>query len=144
MTEYKKVFLDTSPIVYYLEKSGLYYPKMKKFWNDYKNCDYVTSAVTVTEYLTYPYRQNNIKLINAFYAFADGMDIEIKSIGKSRDKVRESFAAQGQQRFPAAARARQGQEVKLPVHAHDHRDLFFLIKIFPRDIFQKKFMQVFF
>ncbi|MCI9217845.1 hypothetical protein AALA78_15690 [Lachnospiraceae bacterium 42-17] len=82
MTEYKKVFLDTSPIVYYLEKSGLYYPKMKKFWNDYKNCDYVTSAVTVTEYLTYPYRQNNIKLINAFYAFADGMDIEIKSIDK--------------------------------------------------------------
>lgn len=82
MTEYKKVFLDTSPIVYYLEKSGLYYPKMKKFWNDYKNCDYVTSAVTVTEYLTYPYRQNNIKLVNAFYAFADGMDIEIKSIDK--------------------------------------------------------------
>lgn len=77
-------------------------------------------------------------------AAAAAGNIEIKSIGKSRDKVRESFAAQGQQRFPAAARARQGQEVKLPVHAHDHRDLFFLIKIFPRDIFQKKFMQVFF
>mgnify|MGYP007025264560 CR=1 FL=1 len=42
-------------------------------------------------------------------------NIEIKSIGKSRDKVRERFAAQGQQCFPAAARARQGQEVKLPV-----------------------------
>lgn len=77
-------------------------------------------------------------------AAAAAGNIEIKSIGKSRDKIRESFAAQGQQRFPAAARARQGQEVKLPVHAHDHRDLFFLIKIFPRDIFQKKFMQVFF
>ena len=83
MKDFKKIFLDTSPIVYYLERNELYYPKMKKFWKEYENCDYVTSAVTVTEYLTYPYQQNNIKLINAFHAFTDGMDIEIKSIDKA-------------------------------------------------------------
>lgn len=83
MTDFKKIFLDTSPIVYYLENNELYYPSMKKFWKEYENCDYVTSAVTVTEYLTYPYQQNNLKLINAFYAFVDGMDIEIKNIDKA-------------------------------------------------------------
>lgn len=90
MTDYKRVFLDTSPIVYYLENSELYYPNMKKFWKQYEDCDYVTSAVTVTEYLTYPYQQNNLKLINAFYAFTDGMDIDIKSI----DKIIAEKAAQ--------------------------------------------------
>lgn len=83
MTDFRKIFLDTSPIVYYLEKSKLYYLNMKKFWKEYENCDYLTSAVTVTEYLTYPYQQNDIKLINAFYGFVDGMDIKIKSIDET-------------------------------------------------------------
>lgn len=55
---------------------------MKKFWKVYEDWDYITSAVTVTEYLTYPYQQNNLKQINAFYDFIDGTDIEIKSINK--------------------------------------------------------------
>lgn len=82
MTDFKKIFLDTSPILYYLEKNKLYYLNMKKFWKEYEDCDYLTSAVTVTEYLTYPYQQNNLNLINAFYGFVNGMDIEIKSIDK--------------------------------------------------------------
>ena len=49
----------------------------------YEDCDYITSTVTIAEYLIYPYQQNNLKLINAFYAFVDGMDIEIKSIDKA-------------------------------------------------------------
>ena len=83
MTDFNKVFLDTSPIVYYLEKSELYYLNMKEFWKEYEDYDYITSAVTVTEYLTYPYQQNNLKLVNSFYAFIDGMDIEIKSIDEA-------------------------------------------------------------
>lgn len=66
-----------------MENNELYYRNMKKFWKEYDDCDYITSAITVTEYLTYPYQQNNSQLINAFYAFVDGMDIEIKSIDKA-------------------------------------------------------------
>ena len=73
MTEFKKIFLDTSPIVYYLE-----------------NSDYITSTVTMTEYLTYPYQQNNLRLINAFYDFIDGMEIEVRNI----DKIIAKKAAQ--------------------------------------------------
>lgn len=80
MTGFKKIFIDTAPIVYYLENNELYYTKMKKFWKQYGDYDYITSAVTVTEYLTYPYKQKNLKMVDAFYAFVDGMSIEIKSI----------------------------------------------------------------
>ncbi len=90
MTGYKKIFLDTSPIVYYLEKTDSYYLQMKKFFIGHGDCDLVTSTVTVTEYLTYPYQQHNSNAINAFYSFIDGMDIEIKNI----DKVVAEKAAQ--------------------------------------------------
>lgn len=55
---------------------------MKRFWNKYIEYDFVTSAITVTEYLTYPYRQDDLKLINAFYSFVDSMDIQICNIDK--------------------------------------------------------------
>ena len=90
MTEFKKIFLDTSPIVYDLENSELYYIFMKNFWNKYENSDYITSTVTMTEYLTYPYQQNNLRLINAFYDFIDGMEIEVRNI----DKIIAKKAAQ--------------------------------------------------
>lgn len=90
MKEFKKIFLDTSPIVYYLENNELYYITMKNFWNKYEDCDYITSTVTMTEYLTYPYQQNDLRLINAFYDFIDGMEIEIKNI----DKIIAKKAAQ--------------------------------------------------
>lgn len=80
MTDSKKIFLDTSPIVYYLENNERYYGNMKRFWKDYENCDYITSVLTITEYLTYPYQNKDLKQINSFYAFIDGMDIAIKSI----------------------------------------------------------------
>ena len=89
MTDSEKIFLDTAPIIYYLQNSELYFENMKKFWNEYIECDYVTSAITVTEYLTYPYRQDDMKLINAFYSFVDNMDIQICNVDR---KIAEKAA----------------------------------------------------
>lgn len=82
MTDIKKIFLDTSPIIYYLQCSEPYYSYMKKFWKDYVDCNYVTSVVTVTEYLTYPYQQNDMKMVNSFYSFIEDMEIEVENIDK--------------------------------------------------------------
>lgn len=80
MIDFKKVFIDTAPIIYYLQNSELYYKDMKAFWKKYSECDYVTSAITVTEYLTYPYRRKDMRLVDSFYAFINDMDIQVKSI----------------------------------------------------------------
>ena len=77
MTDSKKIFIDTAPIIYYLQNSELYYENMKKFWNKYDLCDFVTSTITITEYLTYPYRQENMELINSFETFIEDMDIQV-------------------------------------------------------------------
>lgn len=80
MTDVRSIFIDTAPIVYYLQKNEMYYLNMKAFWKKYNDCDFFTSAVTVTEYLTYPYREKNFALINSFYSFVKDMDIVVKDI----------------------------------------------------------------
>lgn len=88
MTDFKKVFIDTAPIIYYLQNSELFFTNMRTFWKKYNECDYVTSAITVTEYLTYPYKQRDMKLIDSFYAFINDMDIQVKSIeGRIAEKA---------------------------------------------------------
>ena len=82
MIDSKMVFVDTSPFIYYLQHNDLYYSDMKLFWERYAVCNFVTSSVTITEYLTYPYCHNDLKMIDAFYSFIDGMDIKIRSIDK--------------------------------------------------------------
>jgi hypothetical protein len=45
MTDSKRIFLDTSPIIYYLQHTELYYLNMKLFWKKYEDFDYITLAV---------------------------------------------------------------------------------------------------
>lgn len=86
MTDFNKVFIDTAPIIYYLQYSDLYYDNMRTFWKEYNECDYLTS--TITEYLTYPYKQEDMKLVNSFYAFINDMDIQVKAIdGRIAEKA---------------------------------------------------------
>lgn len=41
MNGYKRIFLDTSPIVYYLECNEVFYSKMKNFWKEHEYSDYI-------------------------------------------------------------------------------------------------------
>ena len=80
MTDIRTIFIDTAPIIYYLQKNDMYYPSMKAFWKKYDDCVFLTSAITVTEYLTYPYREKDFTLIDFFYSFVKDMDIMVKDI----------------------------------------------------------------
>lgn len=80
MKDSKKIFFDTAPIIYYLQESDLYFNTMISFLRQNRDSDYVISAITATEYLTYPFRENDEKLINDFYSFIDDMEVEIKEI----------------------------------------------------------------
>ncbi len=60
----------------------MYFPHMGYLGKNYTVCDYVTSSITVTEYLTYPYKQGDLKLINGFYTFIDVRNIQVKVINE--------------------------------------------------------------
>ena len=67
MTGYRKVFLDTAPIIYFLEILG-------------NGKGLATSVITCMEYLTFPYRNNNYEKAEAFFEFVSDCDIPLYSV----------------------------------------------------------------
>jgi predicted nucleic acid-binding protein len=64
------VFLDTAPIIYYVEKKQPYFDQVKQFFDllDAGEVTAVSSPITLAESLFYPYKQGNKEIINAFRA----------------------------------------------------------------------------
>lgn len=63
--------MDTAPIIYFLDEDINYAEKVKKILSDFLENEkqMVTSTITCTEYMTYPYRMGNEEKINAFHGF---------------------------------------------------------------------------
>lgn len=82
MTGFRKVFLDTAPLIYYLENNPQYFSGMESFFDlcCEKEIEIVTSSITVEEYCVYPYRTGDRELIRKFYSFLNDMEIEIISV----------------------------------------------------------------
>lgn len=82
MTEFRRVFVDTAPIIYYLENSSLYMDAIKKFFTKCieENIKIVTSAITIEEYLVFPYSSGKMELADNFKEFIEYMNIEVVDI----------------------------------------------------------------
>lgn len=97
MTDFKRVFVDTAPIIYYLENSPLYSEIIKRFFTTCieENIQVVTSAITVEEYLVYPYSSGQMDLADNFKRFLDYMYVEIidinSGIAEQASKLRGKY-----------------------------------------------------
>lgn len=97
MTDFKKVYIDTAPIIYYLEHSALYMDKIKKFFEMCLNnhIQLVTSTITVEEYLVFPYANNKMELVDNFKRFMKYMNIQVinidNEIAEQAAKIRGQF-----------------------------------------------------
>jgi len=99
VTGYNKIFLDTAPIIYFLDEDVNYSNKVERILLDLLESgkSMVTSAVTCTEYLTYPYRTNNIEKIEAFFELVTDCEIRVCPI----DVTIAKMAAQIRAKYPA-------------------------------------------
>lgn len=85
MTECKRLFIDTAPFIYLIERdenNPEYFFKVKEFFTRCyeNNVDFITSAITKEEYFVYPYKTNNLKLIDSFYRLVSALNIRIVPI----------------------------------------------------------------
>ena len=82
MTDFKRVFIDTAPIIYFLENSSLYMEPMGKFFTKCmkENVQIVTSALTIEEYLVSPYSNGKMEYVDNFKRFIEYMNIEVVDI----------------------------------------------------------------
>lgn len=92
-----KIFIDTAPFIYYLEKNPYYFDIARKFFDKCREeeIDMVTSAVTVEEYCVYPYRTQQLEYIENFEEFLNNLNIDIinidSSIAKQASRIRAQF-----------------------------------------------------
>lgn len=97
MIEYKRIFIDTAPFIYYLENNPMYFEKLMNFFSECleKEVEIVTSAITIEEYLVYPYSNNKMDLAENFERFLSYMNIEIvstdKKIAKRGARIRAKY-----------------------------------------------------
>lgn len=100
MTDYKKVFVDTAPFIYFIEKdenNPQYYDKVKKFFgNGYEeDKKFVTSVITMEEYFVFPYRNKEYSYIDMFNRLVATMDMEIievnQEIAKKAARIRAEY-----------------------------------------------------
>lgn len=85
MIEYKKAFIDTAPIIYFIEKdenNPQFFDRIKDFFKQAYETDkkLVTSTITVEEYCVFPYRNQTYEYIDVFDKLVKTLDIEILDI----------------------------------------------------------------
>lgn len=88
MTEYKKVFVDTAPFIYLIEKNEenpQYFNKVKKFFDNAYNSDvdFVTSVITMEEYMVFPYRINAEAYIAMFEKLIRTLGFKVRVIDEA-------------------------------------------------------------
>lgn len=99
MTDFKKVFVDTAPFIYFIEKdinNPQYYDRVKKFFQyGYENNrKFVSSVITLEEYYVFPYRSKKDILIEIFNRLVTTMDIDILEVDQQIAKKAAQIRAQ--------------------------------------------------
>lgn len=74
---YNKIFLDTNPIIYFLEDSKPYSTKVKAFLSDclLNNCEFYTSTITDAEFMVKPYSENKLADIETYNEFLGSLNV---------------------------------------------------------------------
>ena len=97
MTGYNKVFLDTAPLIYFLDEDSNYGEKARLILEEIISGDktILSSVITCTEYLVHPYRTRNQEKIDVFFEFVEDCGIELTGINvgiaKKAAKIRATY-----------------------------------------------------
>ena len=99
MTDYNKVFLDTAPFIYFIEKDSnnpQYFDNMKRFFEEgyRENKEFLTSVITMAEYFVFPYRNQKMSYIDSFHRLVDTLDMEITEVDQEIAKKAAQIRAQ--------------------------------------------------
>lgn len=98
MIEFKRIYIDTAPYIYYLEKNPQYSDKVMKFFMESYNTgkEFVTSTITLEEYAIVPYREKNKKLLDDFDKLLEDTGTNIlditKPIAKKAAEIRAYYS----------------------------------------------------
>ena len=119
MIEFNKVFLDTTPLIYFLDADPNFGVKTKLILEDVLSAGkaITSSVITCQEYLVYPYRTNNQEKIDVFFEFIDACGIDLIPISIEISKLAARIRADNKD-------FRAMDSLQLAVAVHSGCDLF--------------------
>jgi len=98
LSNINRLFLDTAPVIYYVEKNPQYLPQTDAIFNllDQGAFTAVTSPITLAECLVYPYRQGNVRvqqdftelIVHGYSTLCIGID---EKVGVKAAQLRASY-----------------------------------------------------
>ncbi len=82
MTEYNRVFVDTAPLIYFLENDANFGETSKTVFTEILSTGkhLITSAVTCEEYLVHPYKTGDSESAEAFFEFIEDCHLQVSPI----------------------------------------------------------------
>lgn len=97
MTEYSRIFIDTAPIIYFLDDDVNFGRKVQRIFEEILTSGkkIESSVITCEEYLVYPYKTNNKEKINVFFEFVSDCNIRLnvttEDIAKKAAQIRAVY-----------------------------------------------------
>jgi predicted nucleic acid-binding protein len=93
-----RLFLDTAPVIYYVERSSIYFPLVDSIFDLIIDgaIEATTSPITLAECLIMPYRQNQVDLEQVFIDVILGGEntscfLIDEEVGKQAAKLRANY-----------------------------------------------------
>ncbi|MBR4346074.1 MAG: PIN domain-containing protein [Oscillospiraceae bacterium] len=99
MTEFKRIFLDTTPLIYFLDDNEQYGELTKAVFKEVyvSEKEVLTSAVTCMEYLVHPYRTGNLAKVDVFFEFIEDYGVDLikidTDIAEMAAKIRATYSS---------------------------------------------------
>ena len=93
----KKIFLDTAPLIYFMEEEDGFLPLLSDLFSPLNNCRFITSVITLSEVLVMPLREGKTELVEQYKEILtlsknfDIFDINV-SIAEETAKIRASYS----------------------------------------------------
>jgi len=93
----KKIFLDTAPLIYFMEEVSDFLPQLTDLFSISNNCRFATSVITLSEVLVMPLRERKMQLAKQYmeiFTKSENMeifDINIE-IAKKTAKIRADYS----------------------------------------------------
>ncbi len=92
-----KIYFDTTPLIYFLDDEKPFSDKVVGFILNHQDEDnhFLTSSITDTEYLVFPFRMQNFAKIEAYETFLQDFNFQIvepnRTITKKAAEIRAKY-----------------------------------------------------
>ena len=112
----KAVYLDTAPLIYYLEETSPYFSFLQTIFKKNESGDFTffTSAITLSEVLTLPYKLGKERLIDQYeYFITKSPNLKLINVNSGIAKLSAKLRSDYGLKLPDAIHLATALEVKV-------------------------------